>query len=67
MLTIDWEGTFSDGVNLVNEYINAGGKYGHWKGIGFRLSGVPIQNLTRMFSHSWNGSVKFYPFFIAKF
>ena len=54
MLIIDGEVAFSGGVNLADEYINAKEMYGHWKDIGFRLTGVPAQNYTRMFAKFWN-------------
>lgn len=54
MLIIDGKVAFSGGVNLADEYINAVEKFGHWKDIGFRLTGLPVQNYTRMFAEFWN-------------
>ncbi len=54
MLIIDGRVAFSGGVNLADEYINAVVKHGHWKDIGFRLTGEPVQNYTRMFAQFWN-------------
>ncbi len=54
MLIIDGKTAFSGGVNLADEYINHIEKFGHWKDIGFRLSGEAVQNYTRMFAEFWN-------------
>ena len=58
MLIIDGRVAFSGGVNLADEYINAVEKFGHWKDIGFRLTGGPVQNYTRMFAEFWNAFSK---------
>ena len=58
MLIIDGRVAFSGGVNLADEYINAVEKFGHWKDIGFRLTGEPVHNYTRMFSEFWNAFSK---------
>ncbi len=54
MLIIDGRVAFSGGVNLADEYINHIEKHGHWKDIGFRLTGEAVQNYTRMFIEFWN-------------
>lgn len=54
MLIIDGRVAFSGGVNLADEYINGVVKFGHWKDIGFRLTGEGVQNFTRMFAEFWN-------------
>lgn len=54
MLIIDGKVAFSGGVNLADEYINHIEKHGHWKDIGFRLTGAPVQNYLRMFAQFWN-------------
>lgn len=58
MLIIDGRVAFSGGVNLADEYVNVIEKYGHWKDIGFRLTGAPVQNYTRMFAEFWNAFSK---------
>ena len=58
MLIIDGRVAFSGGVNLADEYINAVEKFGHWKDIGFRLTGEPVLNYTGMFSEFWNAFSK---------
>ena len=54
MLIIDGKVAFSGGVNLADEYINKVEKFGHWKDIGFRLTGPAVENYTRMFAEFWN-------------
>ncbi len=54
MLIIDGKTAFSGGVNLADEYINQVEKFGHWKDIGFRITGEAVQNYTRMFAEFWN-------------
>ena len=54
MLVIDGKVAFSGGVNLADEYINHIEKHGHWKDIGFRLTGAPVHNYVRMFTEFWN-------------
>lgn len=54
MLIIDNRVAFSGGVNLADEYINHIEKHGHWKDIGFRVTGAPVQSFTRMFVEFWN-------------
>lgn len=54
MLVIDGKVAFSGGVNLADEYINQVEKFGHWKDIGFRLTGPAVQNYTRMFTEFWD-------------
>ncbi len=58
MLIIDGKVAFSGGVNLADEYINEVVKFGHWKDIGFRLTGEPVHNYTRMFAQFWNAFSK---------
>ena len=54
MLIIDGKVAYSGGVNLADEYINAVDRFGHWKDIGFRLTGPAVQNYTSMFAEFWN-------------
>ena len=54
MLVIDNRIAFSGGINLADEYINRVEKYGHWKDIGFRLTGPAVQNYTKMFVEFWD-------------
>ncbi len=54
MLIIDGKVAFSGGVNLADEYINHIERFGHWKDIGFKLTGEAVENYTRMFAAFWN-------------
>ena len=54
MLVIDGKVAFSGGVNLADEYINHIERFGHWKDIGFKLTGEAVENYTRMFATFWN-------------
>ena len=54
MLIIDGRVSFSGGVNLADEYINHIQRFGHWKDIGFKLTGEAVGNYTRMFAAFWN-------------
>ncbi len=54
MLIIDGKVAFSGGVNLADEYINHIEKHGHWKDIGFKITGEPVGNFVRMFALFWN-------------
>ena len=58
MLVIDGEIAFSGGVNLADEYINKKKKYGHWKDIGFYVTGAAAQVYSRMFVEFWNAFSK---------
>ena len=44
IMVIDGEVAYSGGVNLADEYINAVEKFGHWKDIGFRLTGDAVNS-----------------------
>ncbi len=54
MMVIDGRVVFSGGINLADEYINRIVRFGHWKDIGFKLTGEAVQNYTRMFMEFWN-------------
>lgn len=53
MLVIDGRVAYSGGINLADEYINEYEKYGHWKDIGFRLTGQAVMNYVLMFEEFW--------------
>lgn len=54
MLVIDGKVVFSGGVNLSDEYINTVVKFGHWKDVGFKLTGPGVESYTRMYALFWN-------------
>lgn len=53
MLVVDGRVVYSGGINLADEYINEYEKYGHWKDIGFRLTGQAVMNYVLMFEEFW--------------
>lgn len=54
MLIIDGKTAFSGGINLADEYINSYAKHGHWKDIGFQLTGTSVASYIHMFCEFWN-------------
>lgn len=54
MLIIDGKTAFSGGINLADEYINHIEKHGHWKDIGFKITGEAVQDFTEMFRKFWD-------------
>ncbi|MBQ6477162.1 MAG: cardiolipin synthase [Bacilli bacterium] len=54
MLIIDGKVAFSGGINIADEYINIGSKYGHWKDNGIKVSGDAVWSYTVMFLTMWN-------------
>ncbi len=58
MLIIDGKVAFSGGVNLADEYINHIQRFGHWKDIGFKLTGEAVGSYTRMFATFWDAFAK---------
>ena len=58
MLIIDGKVAFSGGVNLADEYINEMVKFGHWKDIGFKITGPSVENYLHMFVQFWNAFSK---------
>lgn len=51
---IDGHTGFTGGINLADEYINKGSKFGHWKDTGIMLKGDAVWNLTLMFLQTWS-------------
>lgn len=54
MLIIDGAVAFSGGINLADEYINKTVKFGHWKDIGFKITGSAVAEYLCMFALFWN-------------
>lgn len=54
ILVIDGKVAFSGGINIADEYINIGSKYGHWKDNAIRVIGDAVWNYTVMFLTMWN-------------
>lgn len=53
MLIVGNEIAYSVGINLVDCYINLQRRHGHWKDIGFRLTGEPVHSFSHMFMTFW--------------
>jgi cardiolipin synthase len=45
---------FTGGINIMDEYINAKDKLGHWKDSAVKIEGKAVKNLTMLFLTSWN-------------
>ena len=58
ILVIDGKTAFSGGINIADEYINVGSKYGHWKDNCIRVKGNAVWNYTVMFLTLWNAVKK---------
>lgn len=56
IMVVDGIVAFSGGINLADEYINADHPFGHWKDIGFRITGDAIRSYAYMFIQFWNAS-----------
>ncbi len=54
ILVIDGHTGFTGGVNLSDEYINIGSKFGHWKDTAVMLRGEAVNSLTLMFLQMWH-------------
>ncbi len=54
ILVIDGKVAFSGGINIADEYINIGSKYGHWKDNCIKVEGDAVWNYTVMFLTLWN-------------
>ena len=54
IMVIDGKTAFSGGVNISDEYINVTHPHGHWKDIGFKITGEGVYNYTYMFMEFWN-------------
>ena len=54
ILVIDGRVAYTGGVNLADEYINIGSRFGHWKDVSIRLEGEAVRSFTLMFLQMWN-------------
>lgn len=58
ILVIDGHTGITGGINLADEYINIGSKFGHWKDTSILLRGEGVWSLTVMFLSMWNSLTK---------
>ena len=56
IMVVDGTVAFSGGINLADEYINEEHPFGHWKDIGFRITGDAVRSYAYMFIEFWNAS-----------
>ena len=56
IMVVDGIVAFSGGINLADEYINEEHPFGHWKDIGFKITGDAVRSYTYMFTEFWNAS-----------
>lgn len=54
ILAIDGRVAYTGGINLADEYINEVERFGHWKDIGFRITGESAAGFADMFLLFWN-------------
>lgn len=54
ILIIDGHTAFNGGINLSDEYINIGSRFGHWKDTAVMLKGEAVSAFTLMFLQMWN-------------
>lgn len=58
MMIIDNHTCFSGGINIADEYINEKARFGHWKDIGFKITGKSVLSYTHLFCLFWNAYSK---------
>ncbi|MDE6620043.1 MAG: cardiolipin synthase [Lachnospiraceae bacterium] len=56
IMVVDGIVAFSGGINLADEYINKKHLFGHWKDIGFKITGDAVKSYAYMFMEFWNAS-----------
>lgn len=54
LMIVDGKVGYTGGINLADEYINIGSKFGHWKDCGIRLEGEAVWSMTVMFLTMWD-------------
>ena len=54
LMIIDGTVGYTGGINLADEYINIGSKFGHWKDCGIRVEGEAVWSMTVMFLTMWD-------------
>lgn len=54
IVVIDGKVGFTGGINIADEYINKGSKFGYWKDNGIMLKGDAVWSLTIQFLAMWN-------------
>ena len=50
---IDGKVAYTGGINIGDEYANIDHRLGHWKDVGIRITGKPINSFIKMFAQMW--------------
>ena len=53
IVVIDGRVGFTGGVNLADEYINIGSRFGHWKDTAIQIEGEAVRSFTLLFLQMW--------------
>lgn len=53
IVVIDGQVAYTGGLNLADEYINIGSKYGHWKDMGIKIQGESTNSFIYAFFKVW--------------
>ena len=53
IVVIDGRVAFTGGVNLADEYINIGSRFGHWKDAALLVEGDAVRSFTLLFLQMW--------------
>lgn len=61
ILAIDGRVAYTGGINLADEYINELERFGHWKDIGFRITGQGARAFADIFLLFWNAFAEWTP------
>ena len=54
LMIVDGKIGYTGGINLADEYINEGSRFGYWKDAGLRLEGPGVWSMTVQFLAMWN-------------
>jgi len=54
ILVIDGRVAFTGGVNMADEYVNRGSRFGHWKDAALMVKGGAVSSFTLLFLQMWN-------------
>lgn len=61
IVIVDGKKAMTGGVNLSDEYINIGSRFGHWKDAAISIYGNAVNSFTRMFLEMWHINGKSMP------
>jgi len=61
IVIVDGKAAMTGGVNLSDEYINIGSRFGHWKDAAISVYGNAVNSFTRIFLEMWHINSKTLP------